>query len=313
MALAALLAPPALHAQARREARPAALIDDRRAPALAALFGYQGLFRIAGGVVLAGDATYVMERNGTRTPVPAGAVGLSVQPDGTPALVTGGRAYRLEMPPGLVCPLAQFTARGGSIAYTKPRFMNSDLLHALLRAGLVHHRIAREFDGTPFAPLLRAADFGETERLPAAVTQHLLDEINTGNGISGQILDVRENMDALVGSFINTDLQVTYHVYLLPEAGRAEIGGVPLRYYWRAEPGETAGVFGAEIYAQDWPAGARLTDWTRPGAQASQYDVVNLFQVAAVFRQVRASGPDGFQAFVQGACASRSAVAALPP
>jgi hypothetical protein len=68
------------------------------------------------------------------------------------------------------------------------------------------------------------------------------------------------------------------------------------------EPAATAGVFAVEMYAQNWPAGSHLTDWTVPGAQPTQYDIVNFYQVAGMFRQLHDADAAGFAGFVDAVC-----------
>jgi len=62
-----------------------------------------------------------------------------------------------------------------------------------------------------------------------------------------------------------------------------------------------AGVFAVDVLAQNWPAGTRLTDLTAPGAQPTQYDIVNFYQVAGLFRQLHLSNPAQFNNFVDQA------------
>ena len=301
-ALAATLTlPPTAAAQVRTES-DASLLVAPASPELAALFRRNGYFLIAGGVVPGGSARFFLEQNGTDQPVAAGAVQPVAMSDGSMALRSGGATYQVGMPSGIACPLGQFVARDGLIAFTVPKYFTQDSPANMARAGLVRRRVAREFDGTPFVPLLKAADFGDTQPLPPAVTQRISDAINTAHGIGRLVLDASVDLDTMIGSYLNSGLQVTYHVYLMPGTGRVEIGGVPLRYYWKLENDGSAAIFSVEMFAQDWPAGSHLSNVTAPDAKPTQYDIVNFYQVAALFQQLHESDAAGFATFVDRAC-----------
>ena len=301
-ALAATLAVPSnASAQVRTESDAGALIAPA-SPELAALFRRNGYFLIAGGVVPGGSARFFLEQNGTDQPIAASAVQPVAMADGSMALRSGGATYQVGMPQGLACPLGQFVARDGLIAFTVPKYIDQNSPANMVRAGLVRRRVAREFDGTPFVPLLKAADFGDTQPLPHAVTERISDAINTAHGIGPLVLDASMDLDTLIGSYLNSGLQVTYHVYLMPSNGRVEIGGVPLRYYWKMEIDGSAAVFSVEMYAQDWPAGSHLSNVTGLDAKPTQYDIVNFYQVAALFQQLHEGDAAGFAKFVDRAC-----------
>lgn len=300
--LAGCLTPSAAMAQVRTEAAPAGLVNPAASAEAQAMFERSGLFMVAGGVVPAGHAVFLLERDGEAMPVPATSVRPVVLADGATGLQSGGTTFTVGMPGGLACPLGQFVARDGLVAYTVPKYVDPDSRAAMLRAGVVHHRIAREFDGTIFEKLLKAADFGATEPLPPALTQQIIAGINRSNGITGMVIDASDDVNAMVGSYINSGMQVTYRVYLMPRTGRVEIGGVPLRYFWKMERDRSAGVFSVEMYAQDWAAGIRLTDLAAPNARPTQYDVVNFYQVAGMFAQLHESDAAAFSAFVDQAC-----------
>jgi hypothetical protein len=295
-ALACCLLPLKAVAQVRTEPAPAGLID----PSASAQT--RGLFTVAGGVLPAGHAAFLLEQDGTTTPVPATDVQIVAASDGKAALRVHGAEYAVGMPAGLACPLGTFVARDGVVAYTVPKYVDQDSRQAMARAGLVHHRIAREFDDTPFAALLKAADFGDTSKLPDALAAEITANINKANGISGMVIAASDDPAELVGSYVNTGMQVTYKVYLDARTGRAEIGGVPLRYYWRLEPDGSAGLFAVDIYAQDWPAGSQLTNLAVPGSVPTQYDVVNFYQVSALMYQLHESDKADFVRFVDQAC-----------
>jgi hypothetical protein len=301
LAVAAQCALPA-DAQVRTEAAPASMVNPDNANDARSLFERSGLFMIAGGVLPSGHAVFLLDQGGNAQPVAAASIRPVALADGTTALREGGRLYHVAMPAGLACPLGQFVARDGIVAYTVPKYIDPDSRMAMLKAGLAHHRIAREFDGTPFEGLLRAADFGQTVPLPSGMAQQITASINTGNGIDGLVIYASEDLDTMIGSYINSGVQVTYHVYLMPASGSVEIGGVPLRYFWKLEHNGAAGVFSVEMYAQSWGANAHLTDFSAKNAQPTQYDVVNFYQVSALFRQLHENDAGGFARFVEQAC-----------
>jgi hypothetical protein len=289
-------------AQVRTEPSAASLVNPQNAADARTLFERSGLFMIAGGVLPDGHAAFFLSQNGADQPVATGDVQLLAVPGGGAALRLAGNDYALAMPAGLACPLGEFVARDGVVAYTIPKYMDPGSRIAMLDAGLVHHRIAREFDNSPFVKLLKAADFGATTPLPPDVAEQITSGINKANGISGLVINASDDVDTMIGSYINSGMQVTYHVYLQPQTHSVEIGGVPLRYFWKMERDNSAGVFSVEIYAQNWAPGTHLTDLTAPNAQPSQYDVVNFYQVAALFRQLHLANPEGFTHFVSQAC-----------
>ena len=286
--------------QVRREPEVAATVSPDTSQFGASLFARDGDFLIAGGVVLHGNANFSLEENGQRVRVAADDVTPIAEPDGRVALGYHGGVYQMGMPAGLACPLGRFVARQGSIAYTVVHYMDDDSPRSLLRAGLVRHKLAREFAGTRFEPLLRAADFAATEKLPDGMGASIAATINGGNGIGAFLVNTSFGDDEGVGSFVNSDFQVTYRTYLMAGDHRVEVGGVPLRYYWQLNHGGGAGVFSVEALAQNWPQSAQLSDIK---AAPTQYDVVNFYQVAGVFRQLQQTSPATFGKFVEQACA----------
>ncbi len=262
------------------------------------LFGEDGYFRIAGGVVLGGQASFVLERNGVETPIDPALVTPVGVPGGGFALRYGGHAYPLRTQAGLACPLGRFIGRGGMIAYTVPRFLDEQAREDMIRAGIAHHQMAREFLGTGFEPLLHAADFAATTPLPAAVSGRLIADMNDSTGLSGYALRASYQLAGMVGSVLNTDSTTRYRVYVQPATGTVQIAGVPLRYFWAYDNG-AAGIFAVSAYAETWPAGTGLTD---ARVHATQYDVINFYQVAGVMRQLRQDQPRQFAAAVARAC-----------
>jgi len=299
----ALLIAGSAQAQVRVEPDTSSFIDPASGHDAELLFGRSGYFMIAGGVVLGGTAAFYLERNGADQPVPASMIQLTAARGGSVSLTYAGATYQVGMPAGLACPLGEFVARDGIVAYTVPKYMDAQSRQFMLRAGLKHHRIAREFDGTPFEHLLHEADFAATTPLAPKMAHDLTASLNDANGLNGFVIDAADQDDKPIGSLINADVQVRYHVYLMAGRQQVEIGGVPLRYFWELDGNSgTAGVFAVDVLAQNWPAGTRLSDLSAPGAQPTQYDIINFYQVAGLFRQVHMSNPTQFNNFVDQAC-----------
>jgi hypothetical protein len=290
------------HAQIRPEPNAARFVDTNPNAIGQALFGPNGYFMIAGGVVLAGTASFYLETAGSDQLVPAAAVTPVANADGSVTLAYAGNQYPVGMPKGLACPLGRFVERDGFIAYTVPRFMDVESRREMTRVGLKHHRVAKEFENTAFETLLHAADFAAAQNLPDPVADRLMAGLNGSNGLTGFVVDAADSEPQAIGSLVNTDAQVRYHVYLVSAKNRVEIGGVPLRYFWQLDRGGAAGVFAVQAFAQNWQPGTTLTDFSLKNAQPSQYDIVNFYQVAGMMRQLNISNHDKFKAFVDQAC-----------
>jgi hypothetical protein len=286
--------------QVRGEPEIAATISPDSSQFGSNLFARDGDFLIAGGVVLHGNAIFMLEENGRRVRVAAGEVMPIAEPGGRMALGYQRAVYQMGMPAGLACPLGRFVARQGTIAYTIVHYMDDESPRSLMRAGLVRHRLAREFAGTRFEPLLRAADLATTEKLPDDMGASIAASINAKNGIGALLINTSFADDQGVGSFLNSDFQVTYRTYLMAGENRVEVAGVPLRYFWQLEHGGAAGVFSVESLAQNWQERAQLS---QAAAAPAQYDVVNFYQVAGVFRKLQETSPAAFGQFVEQACA----------
>ena len=287
-------------AQVRRDDAADSTISHDTRRIEAALFGPDGYYLLAGGVVLHGTARFAIEAAGHDEAVAASAVTPVAEPGGRMALQSGGVLYQLGTPAGLACPLGRFIERDGLIAYTVVKYMNEDSPRALIRAGVVHRRLAQEFDGTAFEKLLRAADFAATQPLTDGGT--IAASLNAQNGVGAFVLRAADVSNSRVGSYVNSDLQVKYRAFLMKDGAKVEIAGVPLRYYWVLDSEGVPAVFSVEKLAQDWPAGAGLSNWAAPDARPTQYDVVNFYQVAGVLRQLHAASPEVFGKFVEAAC-----------
>ena len=286
-------------AQVRTAANPASFIDPSATPSAARLFERNGIFRVAGGVVLGGSTAFAAETGTATQPISDSALAIEANGQGGAALRYAGAVYPIRMPTGLACPLARFTARNGLIAYTVPRFLDEDGRRSLLNLGIVRHRIAHEFNGTLFEPLLHAADFAQTTPLPAAIAQPLIAAVNHINGVNSLI--VLASDEDPVGSMLNADVQVRYHAYLDTSHHTLEMSGVPLRYFWQYGLGGAANVFSVEALAQTWAKGAGLS---APGAPPTQVDIANFYQSAGLFREMHLADAAGFAAFTEKVCAS---------
>jgi hypothetical protein len=106
---------------------------------------------------------------------------------------------------------------------------------------------------------------------------------------------------------VNTDAQITYAIYLVdeqPGRGRVEISGVPLKYRWVQRRDGSFAVHKVEAFSQEWSGSPALTVFQR-NAQATQYDVISLYQAAALFRAMQQANASAFSAFVDSACGVR--------
>ncbi len=285
-------------AQVRTQTDPIAFIDPSATPAAARLFERNGIFRIAGGVVLGGRTNFVVQNGSAAQPIADAAIQLLADGTGGAVLRYSGAEYPVRMPAGLGCPLARFVERDGLIAYTVPRFLDEDGRRELMNLGIVRHRIAHEFNNTPFEPLLHAADFAQTRPVPPAIAQPLIAALNAINGVNSLI--VLASDDDPIGSMLNADVQTRYTAYLDPARHTLEMSGVPLRYFWQYGLGETANVFSVEALAQNWPAGAGLS---APGAAPGQVDVANFYQSAGLFREMHLADGAAFALFTEKVCA----------
>jgi hypothetical protein len=279
------------------------------------LFLPGGGFMIGGGVFLEGSAVFLLEENGTSSRISDKAVGLEFDSPGSIYLSYGQAKYRLELQRGLACPLGRFVLRGGRLLATLPPEPNAKRLSDAgvvpvtpksLPAALKAHPfsralhgmfVAKEFKNTSFETLAVQADFSETGPLPPSLRSEIIRSVNnyisTAYGSKGT---TSEN-----GSYVNTDRQVTYRVFLVKERKEADISGVPLRYSWITTDGKPPIIDDVVALSQEWPDGTHVSD---PTAQPTQYDVISLYQASGVMRQLSASRPDHFKNFVSRVCAS---------
>jgi hypothetical protein len=290
-----------LVAQVRRAASYSTFINPAPTPVVRGTFVRGGLFAIAGGVVLHGKAQFLIESATAKQTVAGATVRLAYENPGAVYLTQGGNRYSLDMHRGLACPLGRFVQRGGEIAYTIPEDESPAGSARLTKRGLVEtgpgEWIAKEFANGMFASLMEAADFADVDPLPETLAANLVTSVNT-------YVSPAERTEVEGGSYINSDAQVTYRVFLMEGKNRVEISGVPLRYYWRQAADGSAIVRRIAALSQDWPANTRLTTFSRASAEPTQYDIVSFYQTAAVFRQLNAAAPGDFKLFVTSACAN---------
>lgn len=263
-----------------------------------------GLAGIAGGVLFQGNARFFRE-NRTAELVDSGSLALSVDTPPAVAITFGATRYKFNLHAGLACPLGQFVNRGGEIAFTIPPDESVEAFARLNAAGAVRVAqysnavfAANEFARTPFIQLLEKADFADVVPLPRELEAKIADNINRASGtgpVEGE------------GVYVNSDAQTTYAVYLVdeqPGRGRVEISGVPLKYSWVRRRDGSFGVFKVEAFSQQWSGPPSLTVFQR-NSQATQYDVVSLYQAAGVFRALQQANANAFSAFVDSVCGVR--------
>lgn len=263
-------------------------------------FGVGGIFSIAGGVVFDGKARFFLENGNHVQPAPINLLSLVADKNGSVQIRHKNELYNLEIHTGLACPLGTFIARGGLIAYTVPDDTSEAARQRMKSEGLegeklVNAEIAKEFAGGPFDSLLDGTDFAETVDIPDAFKRPIIDGINK---VASPGLVLGDEFDEL-GSYINTDAQVTYKVYLVAGVGRVDTEGVPFRYYWDRTKKRTALVDDITAFSQDWPSTQRLSQLPQPW---SQYDFVSLYQNAGIFREFFNADASKFRAFVADAC-----------
>jgi hypothetical protein len=295
-------------AQVRRTTDYSPFINPAANDATYRTFSSGGLAGIAGGVLFQGNARFVRE-NGTAEPVDSGSLALSVSAPSAVLIKLHETQYKFNLHAGLACPLGKFVRRGGEIAFTIPPDQGIEAFARLKAAGAV--RLARysnpvfaakEFAGTAFIRLLEKADFADVEPLPRDLEATIADNINRASG-TGPI--------AGEGVYVNSDAQTTYIVYLVddqPGRGRVEISGVPLKYSWVRRRDGSFGVHQVEAFSQQFSARPSLTVF-QSNSQATQYDVVSLYQAAGVFRALHQANANAFSAFVDSACGGRKSPA----
>jgi len=286
-------------------------ISSRSSPVTISNFRAGGFFAIAGGVVFQGHSTFYLENPTGKHAISAADVHLTTDSRGNVFLVANSDAYRLEIHRGLACPLGKFVERNGSIVYTVPpvTFVKRSFTDAELSrqqkqfdeegVTLVKDRetgqimgLAKEFFKTPFENLIMMADFANKVSLPPNLSSTLIANVNSGSSVG----ESRSR-----GTYINSDSQTIYQVYLMSTSHRVETAGVPLRFTWNYAAGG-ARVIRIEALSQSWPSGMKLTNFNVSETKPTQYDIISLFQNAGIFRQLQQTDPSAFDGFVNSAC-----------
>ena len=112
---------------------------------------------------------------------------------------------------------------------------------------------------------------------------------------------VLESFSAQLGSYMNTDALVTYEVYLLSkEKGRNEVGiaDVPLRNEWIGfENSDYSVISKIKPHSINWNDEVTLS-----AEKPTQYDIINTFQVAALFRHFKNRDEKIFRTNVDDVC-----------
>lgn len=313
---------PAVPGQAPEAAPP-----NRPARSVMRHFRPGGRFALVRGVLLEGEARFVLEPGQGEVPLEPSAVTLDVGDSGEVALVHEGVRFGFDTHARLACPLARFTERKGEILYTlAPR----DRIGELKGTGLVRGRdlgevahlllspveyllysaasgeeraqiirslplaewYASEFSGTWFPPLLALMDLTRaTKEVPKNVAEELI-----GRPLAEPFRDFTDL------SYLNSDAGMVYKVFLSSRSRSVDVSGVPARYQWLSRRDGTPHITAVHIYRDDFSPAARLTDFGKPGAKPTHYDVVVFFQTAGVFRQMHLQDPKAFAAFRAKAC-----------
>jgi hypothetical protein len=271
-----------------------------------------GDFEFEGGVVLRGRARFFREIGSERRALSPKLMTLRIDKQQMVSLISSDKPYSVEMHKGLACPLGKFVERDGKIAYTIPEGRGN--VQKMTAAGLVDQKasvgdpgldnflplgsqkIAKEFADGPFVRLLFAADFAQTVPLLAPMKNSLIKKLNDAVGPG------RGEPQKDWASYFNTDEQMPYNVYLVDSGGRIDMEGGPLRYYWNYGVDRSAVISDVKALSQNWPENSRLTDFFASKDRATQYDVISLFQTAALFRELKSANSVRFRSFVAAAC-----------
>jgi len=299
------------YAEVRPWAADYSSIINQNAPTqrVARHFRRVGAYRITRGVLFDSSAVFFLERGSGRIPVAASALALDMDAAGRVFLTHAGTRFQMEVHAGLSCPLGRFVQRNGTLAYsiTAPARFSQELgTHGLVpgteREGFGREWIPREFSGSPFLDLLYEADLArEVVDLPENVSTSLLVNVNRA---VGRLPRSVETFDVVDGSYMNTDSLIPYRVFLVAGANRVDVSGVPLRYHWREGRDGSLIVIGVQAFSQDFKERG-ISNLASRGASPTHYDVVVLYQTAAVFRALRRTDPARFTQFVTRACATR--------
>ena len=227
----------AVFSQRRVPVQMSAIVDvSAEAPTYFRLHG-----RLGGGVVPRGSAEFIGPRNAILSVNDLQLVVLDknkLRNNRTDYDAIGIRykenVYEIAIPDDVVDPLMRFIQRGSFIVYTVPVAGGDNKYfsqHSLVKFRNVPQLgmgyVAKEFLGTPYAALLEATDFARTQRIDRKLENQI---------VSMSIAGLGRGDFTGIGSYVNADFHVRYKVFLVTNKGKrvANVGGLPLRYHWRA-------------------------------------------------------------------------------
>jgi hypothetical protein len=193
-----------------------------------------------------------------------------------------GKIYKLSAQDDLIYPLMKFIQRGSYIAYTIPVVdFDEDYFqeNALVSDGLGSY-VAQEFASVTHAEFLSEVDLDtETEEIPADIKARIISEVNQG----------KEQASSRIGTYVNADFHVKYKVFLDIVNGdtTAEVGGLPLRYFWRVASNDSAIIRNVQVFKF-------------PEEKFDlQYRAILFFQTAAILRQFSLTNKREFNRFLK--------------
>jgi hypothetical protein len=189
--------------------------------------------------------------------------------------------YKIGFQDDMVLPLMKFIDRRSPIAYTVPvagfdeEYFEANGLVDFSDRGFAY--AAKEFSAESNLETLDSADFSLTVDLPTALAKQIIERTNN-------LMIVLPDPG---GTYVNADFDVKYQVFLEDGGGKrvADVGGLPLRYYWESEPRKKVQIIEVSIFAfPDEPFG-------------DQDRAVIFFQTAAILRQFKLNNPTEFSRF----------------
>ena len=268
--------------------------------------GPGSLFRSVGGVILDGSAVFYAETSSATVPIMPSQIQLDVE-GGDIFLNYDNNLFAIEIHQDLACPLGRFVRRGGIIAFTLPpmheledvmRLSNEGVVFKLMQFGYAGEFVvgyAREFVDTPFENLFFGMDFLDTVPLTDELSNQIIENVSTAAGLTQDSMVNRE------GSYINSDQQVEYQVYLVVENSEVDVAGMPLKYHWDWQEDRQPRIQKVEGWSSVFDRNRIATSDEIFG----QYDYINTAQVAGIFRELSRDNPMNFSDFVDDACGGR--------
>lgn len=267
----------------------------KAANARAEAYTGSAVVRYGGGVVPRGGAVFVLGEGPQsekispnaleiRVEIPKQLFNGSVDYDSF-QIVHKNKAYNLDIDDEVFCRLVPFIARDAFLLFTVPPAAKGEALKALQADGLVRCPqtllgksvyMAKEFETTNYFDFFFWVDIlSSTTKLPNDAATKILAGMKKNH--------IKAEGDP---EWVNADFHVDYLVMLRTANDKlwVDVGGVPLRYYWRLEPDSTLKVVRVEAF--EMPSnGNRDKD---------QYRAIALFQAAAILRQFKSDNPSGF-------------------